>query len=305
MHLPDPATVNQVACVGAGTIGAGWAALYLSQGLRVVASDPADGAEDRLRAGVARAWPSLEALGLAAGADPARLTFAADLEAALDGAQFVQESAPDRQDLKIALMERMDRLLPDDVVIASSSSTFLPSALAGRCRVPARVIVGHPFTPSYLMPLVEVVGGDATAESVMEWAMTFYRRVGKRPVRLRHEIERYVSNRLQRVVRKEIDALVAAGICDYRQADQALVYGPGIRWAFMGPTLGMHFTGGDGGIRNAIAHFGWSGPPELENRAIAAVDEMTGDHDAAALERWRDRNLVALLRALEPLGPVD
>ena len=303
MKLPDLATVHRVACVGAGTIGAGWAALFLSRGLSVVAHDPADGAEARLRARVARAWPSLEALGLAAGADPSKLTFEDDLAAALDGAQFVQESAPDHRDLKVELAERIDRHLPDDVVIASSSSTFVPSVLASRCRAPARFIIGHPFTPSYLMPLVEVVGGEATAEPVMAWAMDFYRRVGKRPLRLHREIERYVSNRLQAVVRKEIDALVAAGICDYRQADQALVYGPGLRWAFMGPILGMHFTGGEGGIRGNIAHFGWSGPPELEDVAVAAVDEMTGDRDAAALERWRDRNLVALLKALEPLDP--
>ena len=148
MNLPDPATVNRVACVGAGTIGAGWAALFLSRGLAVTASDPAEGAEDRLRALVARAWPSLKQLGLAAGADPSRLMFDADLGTALDGAQFVQESAPDHQDLKVALIEQIDRNLPDDVVIASSSSTFLPSDLAKQSRVPARVIVGHPFTPS-------------------------------------------------------------------------------------------------------------------------------------------------------------
>ena len=108
---------------------------------------------------------------------------------------------------------------------------LLPSVLAGRCRVPAQVIVGDPFTPSYLIPLVEVVGGDATAVSVLDWAMAFYRRIGKCPLRLRREIESYISNRLQSVVRQEIDSLVEAGICDYRQADEALVYGPGIRWA--------------------------------------------------------------------------
>ena len=303
MKLPDPATVSRVACVGAGTIGAGWASLFLSQGLTVVASDPADGAEERLRALVTRAWPSLEALGLAPGADPSRLRFEADLEVAVDGAQFVQESAPDKQDLKIGLLEQIDGYLPDDVVIASSSSNFLPSVLAGRCRVPTRVIVGHPFTPPYLIPLVEVVGGDATAVDVLDWAMAFYRRIGKRPLRLRREIERYISNRLQSVVRKEIDSLVEAGICDYHQADEALVYGPGIRWAFMGPMLGMHFTGGQGGIRGNIAHFGWTGPPGLEDVAVAAVDEMTGSHDVDSLERWRDQNLVALLKALKPLEP--
>lgn len=303
MNLLDPAAVSRVACVGAGTIGGGWASLFLSRGLAVTAYDPADGAEDRLHELVARAWPSLEALGLATGADPLRLRFEADLEAALEGAEFVQESAPDHQDLKIELLERIDGHLPDDVVIASSSSTFLPSALASRCRVPARVIVGHPFTPSYLTPLVEVVGGDATAASVLDWATAFYRRIGKRPLLLRREIERYISNRLQSVVRREIDSLVEAGICDYRQADEALVYGPGIRWAFMGPILGMHFTGGQGGIRGNIAHFGWNGPPQLEEVAVAAVDEMTGSHDVDALEKWRDENLVALLKALKPLEP--
>ena len=135
------------------------------------------------------------------------------------------------------------------------------------------------------------------------WIGRFYRRVGKRPLRLRREIERYISNRLQVVVRREIDSLVASGICDYREADEALLYGPGMRWAFMGPTLGMHFTGGQGGIRGTIAHFGWSGPAGLEDAAVAAVDEMTRGHDVDALERWRDRNLVALLKALKPLEP--
>ena len=127
-----------------GTIGAGWASLFLSRGLAVVACDPADSAEDRLRAQIARAWPSLEALGLAAGADPSWLRFETDLEAALDGAEFVQESAPDRQELKVELIERVDRCLPDNVVIASSSSTFLPSVLAGRCRAPARSLSATP-----------------------------------------------------------------------------------------------------------------------------------------------------------------
>ena len=303
MNLPQPATVSRVACVGTGTIGAGWASMFLSQGLTVVACDPVDGAEDGLRALVARAWPSLEALGLGADADPSRLRFEADLEAALDGAQFVQESAPDRQELKIELIERIDRYLPDNVIIASSSSTFLPSVLAGRCRAPERVIVGHPFTPSYLMPLVEIVGGDATADSVLDWAMTFYRRIGKHPLRLHREVERYISNRLQAVVRQEIDSLVASGICGYHQADEALVYGPGMRWAFMGPTLGMHFTGGQGGIRGTIAHFGWSGRPGLEEAAVAAVDEMTRGHDLDTLERWRDENLVGLLKVLKKLDP--
>ncbi len=301
----DPTAVGRVACIGSGTIGGGWAAFFLSRGLDVVASDPGPDAEATLRGLVARVWPRLTQLGLAPGADPGRLTFESDPEAALAGVEFVQESAPDREDLKIDLFERMGRVLPASVVIASSSSTFVPTSIASRCAAPERVIVGHPFTPSYLMPLVEVVGGEKTAPAVMDWAMAFYRHIGKHPVRLTKEIERYVSNRLQHVVREEIDRLVAAGICGYAEADQALSYGPGMRWAFMGPALGLHFTGGQGGIDAAIAHFGWRGPPALEAQARAAVEVLSHGHEMDRLEAWRDENLIAQLKALKPVPPAE
>ena len=297
MALPDPKSVERVTCVGSGTIGGGWAAYFLSQGMDVVASDPGPDAERNLRDLVSRAWPKLEQLGLADGASPERLRFEPDLASALADTQFVQESAPDREELKIELFEKIDAATAPDVVISSSSSQFIPTSIASRCAHPERVIIGHPFAPSYLLPLVEVVGGEKTDEAVLDWAMTFYTAVGKHALKLRNEIEFYISNRLQSVVSQEIHSLVQAGICNYEEADRAVVYGPGLRWAFAGPLLCSHMGGGRGGIRGSIAHWGWNGPPELEAQAISEAEESAGT-DMAAIESWRDDNLLIMLKQL-------
>jgi carnitine 3-dehydrogenase len=173
MSRSEPDAVKQIACVGTGTIGAGWAAFFLARGFDVVATDPAEGAEARLHRLVGDAWPKLARLGLARSASRDRLRFVTRLEEAVGGADLIQESAPDREDLKIELFARIDAAARADAVIASSSSQFLPSRLAARCRHPERCIVAHPFAPSYLMPLVEVVGGARTDPRVMDWAMAF------------------------------------------------------------------------------------------------------------------------------------
>ena len=297
MGLPDPKSVERVTCVGSGTIGGGWAAYFLSRGMDVVASDPGPAAEKNLRDLLERAWPKLEQLGLADGASPDRLNFESDLASALADTQFVQESAPDREDLKIELFEKIDAATAPDVVISSSSSQFVPTSIASRCAHPERVIIGHPFAPSYLLPLVEVVGGEKTDDAVLDWAMTFYTAVGKHALKLRNEIEFYISNRLQSVVSQEIHSLVQANICNYEEADRAVVYGPGLRWAFAGPLLCAHMGGGRGGIRGSIAHWGWHGPPELEAQAIEEAETSAGT-DMAAIESWRDDNLLRMLKQL-------
>ena len=298
MGLPDPKSVERVTCVGSGTIGGGWAAYFLAHGMEVVASDPGPDAEKNLRDLVERAWPKLEQLGFAEGASPDRLRFESDLRAAVTDTQFIQESAPDREDLKIELFQQLDAATAPDVVISSSSSQFLPTSIASRCSHPERVIVGHPFAPSYLLPLVEVVGGEKTDEAVIDWAMTFYDAIGKHALRLRNEIEFYISNRLQSVVSEEIHKLVQAGVCNYEEADQAVVYGPGLRWAFAGPLLCSHMGGGRGGIRGSIAHWGWGGPAELENQAVSEAEESAGTN-MAAIESWRDDNLLVMLKQLK------
>lgn len=298
MALSDPKSVQRVTCVGSGTIGGGWAAYFLAQGMDVVASDPGPEAERNLRDLVERAWPKLEQLGTAKDASPDRLRFETDLAAAVADTQFVQESAPDSEDLKIDLFEKLDAVTAPDVVLSSSSSQFLPTSIASRCKHPQRVIVGHPFAPSYLLPLVEVVGGEKTDQAVLDWSMTFYDAIGKHALLLRNEIESYISNRLQSVVAEEIHRLVEAGVCNYAEADRAVIYGPGLRWAFAGPNLCAHMGGGRGGIRGSIAHWGWHGPAALEEQAINEAEGAAGT-DMAAIESWRDDNLLLLLKQLK------
>lgn len=299
MTRPDPDKVGRVACIGAGTIGGGWAAWFLSRGMDVVASDPGPDAEDLLRDLVMRAWRPLEQLGLAPGASPSRLTFTGDVAEAVSGAQFIQESAPDDLELKIDLVARIDAAAPATTVIASSSSRFLPSDITSRCTRPERCIVGHPFTPSYLVLLVEVVGGEKTDRQVMDWACAFYNAAGKKALRLKKEIEGYIANRLQFAVFAEMHRLVEGGICDYADVDVAMRYGPGMRWAFAGPLLCSHLGGGQGGLAGFINHFGWSGPEQLEAVARAEVEALYGRLSLSELEAWRDQNLLAMMANLK------
>jgi len=298
MSRPSPEHTRRVACVGTGTIGAGWTALFLAHGLDVAASDPAPGAEATLRARVARIWPKLERLGLAEGASPERLRFTPQVEDCVADAQFVQESAPDDEALKVELLARIAGACPADTVIASSSSKFLPSRLGARCTDPSRIIVGHPFVPSYLVPLVEIVGGAEADPAVLAWADGFYRRVGKTPITLNKEIEAYVANRLQAVVLEEASRLVAAGVCDWMDVELAVTKGPGFRWPFQGPVLHRHLGGGPGGVRHMIAHFGWKGAPETRDAFIETVDRRWGEVPMEELEDWRDENMLMLLEGM-------
>jgi carnitine 3-dehydrogenase len=293
--------VQTVACVGAGTIGAGWAALMLAHGKSVRVWDPSQDALQRLPAAIDAAWPSLQALGLSGGADRSALEICDTLEAVLAGAQFVQESAPDDEALKIALIADIEAHLDDDVVIASSSSTFLPSRLGSRCRHPGRVTVGHPFVPVYLIPLVEVVGGDAVDAGVLAWLAGFYASLGQTTITLKREIEGYVANRLQRALFREACEMVEAGVCEWFDVETAVTAGPGMRWAVLGPVMHRHLGGGEGGVRHMIAHFGWAGSPGTEQAFIGAIEDRVGHLSMQQLAQWRDRNLVAMRTNLKPL----
>ncbi len=299
MTRPAPERTTNIACVGGGYIGAGWAAAFLAAGRDVVMSDPAPEGEASARRIIDQAWPFLERLGLAEGASRKRFRFAGSMEEAVESADFVQESAPDREDLKIALFEAMDAAAPAETVLASSSSAFLPSRLQSRCRHPERVIIGHPFAPSYLVPLVEVVAGSGTAGDVVAWAAAFYESVGKKTLTLRREIEAYIANRLQHVVFEEAAALVDEGVCTYQDIDTAMTAGPGLRWAFAGPVTCYHLGGGKGGVRHMIDHFGWKRSERARMELVGAVDAMYGHLDIDDLERWRDENLAVMLEGLK------
>ena len=294
---PEPESVKRVAVVGTGTIGGGWAALFLAQGLDVVATDPGAGAEAKLDAMIDQVWPALTSLGLAGLKARGRLEFVAKVADAVDGAEFIQESAPDREDLKVALFAEIDRYAPPDSIIASSSSGFLPERLAANCRHPGRCIIGHPFAPSYLLPLVEIVGSAGNPKAVLDWSVAFYAGLGKQPLLLRKGIEGYIANRIQHVILEEAARLVDAGVCDFKDVDDAVTGGVGLRWAFMGPALCYHFAGGRGGIDHSLAHFGWWGSEGSKQDIKESVAKIAGGRSMEELERWRDANLVALLKA--------
>lgn len=302
------ADTAHVAVVGTGVIGAGWAALFLAQGYDVAAYDPAPAAEADLRAAVESAWPTLTRLGLASGASKARLRFTATVEEAVTGAGFVQESGPERVDLKHRLFAELDAVTAPSVPIASSSSGLLPSELQAMCAThPQRVLVGHPFHPAYLIPLVEVVPGRVTDDEVVRTAMELYSTVGKRPILVRHELPGHVTNRLQAALWREAYSLVERGVATVADIDTAISYGPGLRWALLGPLVNQHLSGGSGGLAHTLEHLGPSaqawmddlGEPQLTPRLaqllVSGVDDELAGIDQTQMIAERDELLVELL----------
>jgi 3-hydroxyacyl-CoA dehydrogenase len=304
--------MNDIRCIGVigtGVIGASWAAYFLARGFDVSASDPMPGAEAKLRAAVRAHWPILEQMGLAEGASQERLRFSGDLKEALQGVDFVQESGPEREDLKLALFRDMDALLPAQVILASSSSGLLMSKVQEACFHPERVVLGHPFNPPHMIPLVEVIGGELTSSDTIERTMAFYTAIGKRPIHARKEVKGHIANRLQAALWREAFHLVDQGVATVADIDTAIAYGPGLRWALMGPFLNLHLSGGEGGIRHVLDHLGppmeswWAdlGTPsiteELKQKICAGVEEVLAERDRAQLAPTRDALLVKLVEA--------
>jgi carnitine 3-dehydrogenase len=307
---PEPSQVERVAVLGAGTIGASWTAQFLARGRVVAVYDPAPDGETRVRQFVEAAWPTLERLGLSANADPTRVSFHEDPAAAVDGAVLVQENGPENLDVKRALFARIDAALAPDAVVASSTSGFMPSELQAGRRGPERYVVGHPFNPPHLIPLVEVVGGRATDPAVVDWTGEFYAVLGKRPIRIRREVPGHVANRMQVALYREAIHLVLEDVASIADVDAAIAYGPGLRWAFMGPHMAHHLAGGRGGLRHLLEHIGpgierwWNdlGRPDLTPAAIDRLVEAFGQAEARPirqLEAERDALLVALLESLQ------
>jgi len=300
--------VRRVAIIGTGVIGASWAALFLAKGLEVVATDIAPNAEVALRSFVATAWPALVRLGLAPGASQSKLTFTADLAAAVKRADLVQENGPERIEFKQKLYGQLDELLPPDVIIASSSSGLTMSQIQMGCSShPERCVIGHPFNPPHLIPLVEIVGGAKTSEDTIQRATEFYAAMGKRPVRLYKELSGHVANRLQAAIMREVYYLVSEGVLSAADADTALSWGPGLRWGIMGNMLLNHLGGGNGGIEHFLQQF--AGPvtawwnalgqpvltPEVQKRLIDSVHAEVGSRSVDALAAERDEMLLGLI----------
>ncbi|KVG27209.1 3-hydroxyacyl-CoA dehydrogenase NAD-binding domain-containing protein [Burkholderia diffusa] len=296
--------IQRIAIVGAGVIGASWAAFYLSKGFDVVATDPAPQADARLRDALAGF------LGERAAELSARLSFDADLSRALDGVDFVQENGPERLDLKRALYRQMDDVLPARVPIASSSSGLKMSDIQTACdKHPERCLIAHPFNPPHLIPLVELVGGDATDPSVIARVKDFYDALGKQTIVLNKEMTGHVANRLAAALFREVYHLVGEGVVSVADADKAVAWGPGLRWGLMGQCLTYHLGGGAGGIAHFLDHL--SGPittwwddlgtpsfdPAVDRKLNEELRAIQGERSMQELAAERDRLLVELIDA--------
>jgi carnitine 3-dehydrogenase len=306
--------IKNVAIVGTGVIGASWAAYYLSRGSSVVATDPAPNAEASLRKYVDEAWKILSKTGLSPSASRDRLSFAPSMAQALAKADFVQENGPERADFKAKLFAEMDDVTPPDSIIASSSSGITMDVIQSACKRPERCVIGHPFNPPHVIPLVEVVGGAKTSPETIETAMAFYKSIGKKPIRLYKALPGHVANRLQAALYKEVLYLIQEGVLSVADADVAVSYGPGPRWGVMGPSLQWHLGGGAGGIKHFMEHI--MGPmetwmkalgtpnitPELKQTVADAVLQIAGNRSVEQLAAEENEVVTGLLSSRAKAG---
>jgi len=304
--------IRRIAIVGTGVIGASWAAEYLAHGFDVFATDPAPNAEANLRKYVDEAWPALTAMGLSPKASRDRLSFTLEMKTAVSQANLVQENGPERPDFKIKLFADIDAATPPDSIIASSSSGITMSVMQSACKHPERCVIGHPFNPPHMIPLVEVVGGEKTSPETVQRAIEFYASIGKKPIHLRKEVVGHVANRLQAALYREVVNLIHLGVLDVTDADTAVCWGPGMRWGVMGPNLLFHLGGGAGGIKHFMDHLsgplaswwkdlgGFSEWPEGSKEAI--IDGVLQEADGRTLEQLaetRDDVLLGLRQLRE------
>lgn len=313
MARQAPQDVSVVASLGAGPIGGGWAAHFLARGYDVVnyIHDPSE--EAALRMFIETAWVNLEELGLQPGASLDRLTVTSDLEAAVAEAGFIQESAPERLDLKQALYHRLGDIVPTDVVISSSTSGLTMTDIQKTCATPARTVVGHPFNPPYLLPLVEIVGGERSSPEAVEWARAFYEVAGKVPLVLPREIAGFIATRLQEALWREALHMVANGEATPEQIDLALMNGPAPRMAFQGQCMAFHVACGAGGMATNLDQFGpalklpWTRleapelTQELRDKMVDGCNEIAGDRPFEEMAEERDRAIVAILKSVRQI----
>jgi len=300
--------IKRIAIVGTGVIGASWAAQYLARGFDVIATDPAPNAEANLRKYVDEAWPLLTAIGLSAGASRDRLGFATSMRDAVSRADLVQENGPERPDFKMKLYAEMDEIAPIDSLLASSSSGITPSVIQTKCKHPERVLIGHPFNPPHIVPLVEVVGGAKTSPDAIQQAMAFYTSIGKKAIHLRKELPGHVANRFQAALYREMLYLIEQGVLSVEDTDAAVCYGPGLRWGVMGQSLQWHLGGGAGGIKHFMEHLmdplqgmmkALGTPnitPELKQKVIDGVMREAGGHSVEQLAKDENRVIAGLLK---------
>jgi carnitine 3-dehydrogenase len=304
--------IGKAALLGGGVIGGGWAARLLLNGHDVTLYDPDPEAERKVGEVLLNARRAFAALIPEGRPGEGELRITKDLGEAVAGAGFIQESAPERLELKQKLFAEVDALAPPDALVCSSTSGLLPTELQARMKHPERLVVAHPFNPVYLLPLVELVGGEKTAPEAIERAKALYEALGMKPLHVRREIEAFIADRLMEALWREALWLVKDGVATAEEVDDAIRYGCGLRWAQMGTFQVFNIAGGEAGMRHFMAQFGpalkwpWTKlmdtpdmTDELVERIALQTEEQAAGYSFRELERIRDDNLVAIMRALE------
>jgi carnitine 3-dehydrogenase len=305
-------TIKRVGLLGGGVIGGAWAARAVLNGMDAVICDTDPEAERKVFEIIENARRAWSMLTIAPLPPPGTWRVVRTLEEAADGADFIQESLPEREDLKIRLLAQAESAMRPDVVIGSSTSGLRPTRLQSGLKHPERFVVGHPFNPVYLMPLVEVCGGEKTSDATKQRAMAFYRRIGMHPLHVRKEIDGFIADRMMEALWREALWMVNDDVATTEEIDDAIRFGPGLRWAFMGTMLIYRIAGGEPGMRHFMAQFGpslqwpWTklmDVPELNDalldKLVAQSDAQAGDAGIRELERLRDSCLVSIFQALK------
>ena len=311
--LKAPSDVTRAAVVGGGVIGSGWVLHYLRMGMDVTAYDPIPEARDRIAEMVTSTWPLMVELGLRPGASLDRLTICDDLGAAVGDADVMQEAVPEVLAMKQSVFAAVDELAPPHAVLLTSTSGTSMTAIQSECAHPERTAVGHPFNPPYLVPLVEILGGERTSPETIAWAVEFYRLNDKDPIVLEREVPAFIASRLQEAMWREALHMIAAGEATVEMIDVSIRQGPDLRWAITGPMMNFHLAGGPGGMEHVLDHFGptlkepWTRleapelTDELRAEVIAGCERESGGRPVAELVAERDRTLVAILRARDAM----
>ncbi|MGH6644417.1 3-hydroxyacyl-CoA dehydrogenase NAD-binding domain-containing protein [Hypericibacter sp.] len=310
MTRPASSKVRRVSSLGAGPIGAGWAAHFLARGYDVTAYLHSMDEERAFRKVLDTAWISLRALGLAPEASRDRLKLTDNLRDAVSEAEFVQESAPERLEIKQDLYRVLGEIVPADVVIASSTSGLTMTDIQAKCPTPDRTVVAHPFNPPYLLPLVELVGGRRTSAETVEWARDFYACAGKAPLVMKKEIPGFVATRLQEALWREALHMVANGEATPADIDTALINGPAPRMAVQGQCMAFHVACGEGGMATNLDQFGpalklpWTRlqapelTKELRDRMVDGCNAEAAGRHFEEMAAERDRAIVGILKAV-------
>jgi carnitine 3-dehydrogenase len=309
-QLIPPEQIKSIAVIGTGSVGASWASLFLAHGIEVLAHDPAPGAQDKMRAFVQGAWPALVELNIARSTTPPleRIRFFDTAAQAAAQADAVQENVYELIEVKSKILKEISEATGPNTPILTSTGGIPPTQLQAFCRHPERLVVVHPFNPTHLMPLIEVVGGKQTSEPIIEWAIALARYLGKQPIRINAETVGHMTNRLQFALMREAVACLLDGTASAQDIDNAVRYGLGPRWALMGGFMTLHLAGGPGGTRGILSHAAgaveqwWTSKPQPKltpdviDKLASAGEAVSKDLPVADWVKWRDAQLVEVLK---------